>query len=73
MSGLNESEFNEVVNMTLAHKKLARILRDMYAYGDSREYAREYIISKAVQVVYMQREQITENTYINSIGQLAVE
>lgn len=73
MSGLNEREFNEVVNMTLAHKKLAGLLRDMYAYGDSREYAREYIISKAVQVVYMQREQITENAYINSIGQLAVE
>ena len=73
MSGLNESEFNEVVNMTLAHKKLDRVLRDMYAYGDSREYAREYIISKAVQYIYMMREQITEATYIHSIGEYISE
>ena len=73
MSGLNSSEFNNVVEMTIAHKKLPSLLRDMYAYGNSREYARDNIVNIAVQHVLSQRDIITDNMYYEGIGALASE
>lgn len=70
-SGLTQDEFNEVVSHTLAHPKLPSVLRDMYAYGDSREYAREHIVCIAVQGVLSNRPMITEEMYIESLAELA--
>ena len=73
LSGLNEDEFNKVVEMTIAHKKLPSLLRDMYAYGDSREYAREHIVNTAVQHVLGQRELITDDMYCEGMSMLITE
>lgn len=73
VSGLKQDEFNEVVNLTIAHKKLPSLLRDMYAFGDSRQYAREEIISVALQYVFSKRKQITEYMYIEGMAQLVEE
>lgn len=62
-SGLNQEEFNEVVSMTISNPKLTKLLQEMYAYGDSREYARENIICTAVQGVLTKRAVITEEMY----------
>lgn len=70
-SGLTQAEFDEVVSETLAHPKLPSLLRDMYAYGDSREYAREHIVCIAVQGVLSNRPMITEEMYIESLAELA--
>lgn len=68
--GLNGEEFNEVVGMTIAHKKLPSILRDMYAYGDARQYARDDIVSVALQYVFSKRQKITEEMYNDGIALL---
>lgn len=73
LSNLNKDEFNEVVEMTIANKKLPSILRDMYAYGDSRAYAKNQIMAEAVQYVYSKREVITEESYNNAFVALAAE
>lgn len=70
-SGLSQDEFNDVVSHTLAHPKLQSLLRDMYAYGDSREYAREHIVCVAVQSALSNRPMITEEMYIESLAELA--
>ena len=68
LAGLTKDEFDKVVSLTVAHKELPHILRDMYAYGDSREYAKENIISVAIQEVYSKREKITETMYLESMA-----
>lgn len=73
MSGLNSTEFNSVVEMTIAHPKLQSMLRDMFAFGDSREYARENIVNVAVCHVLSQRNIITDDMYYEGIEQLAAE
>lgn len=69
LSGLTSEEFSQVVSIVFENKKLDKILRDMYAYGDSREYARENIVSVAVISVLQKREKITskmvEKAYID--------
>lgn len=69
LSGLTSDEFNQVVTIVFENKKLDKILRDMYAYGDSRAYARENIVSVAVISVLQKREKITskmvEKAYID--------
>ena len=73
MSGLNQTEFNSVVGMTIAHPKLQSMLRDMFAFGDSRKYARENIINTAVCHVMSQRDVIPDDMYCEGVGQLAAE
>lgn len=63
IAGLTQTEFEDVINLTFTNKKLPHMLRDMYQYGDSREYAREQIISTAVQNVYSKRQRITEDMF----------
>lgn len=76
MSGLSQEEFNEVVSVTIAHVKLDRLLQDMYKQskrGRAREYARDELISKAVQNVLRKREVITEAQFDDAFSQLALE
>ena len=71
LSYLNQDEFNEVVSMTIAHEKLPSVLRDMYAYGDARKYARENIMNEAIQYVFSKRQHITESEYDNAFLEIA--
>ncbi|MPM67423.1 hypothetical protein SDC9_114345 [bioreactor metagenome] len=61
ISNLNRTEFNEVIELTFGNKKLPSILRDMYAYGDSREFARVHFVSNAVTNVLSKRKKITND------------
>lgn len=61
MSGLNHKEFEEAVTIIFQNKKLPSILRDMYAYGESREYAREKIVNVAVINIFKKRRKITND------------
>jgi len=49
------------------------LLRDMYAYGDAREYARENIVNTAVQHTLSQRELISEEMYYDGIGEVVAD
>lgn len=71
LSGLTSDEFNQVVTIVFENKKLDKILRDMYAYGDSREYARENIVSVAVISVLQKREKITNKMFEEAYIDLA--
>jgi hypothetical protein len=59
LSNLNNEEFSKVIELTFADKRLPHLLRDMYAYGNAREFAREQIVSAAVILVLKKREVIT--------------
>ncbi len=61
MSGLNHKEFEEAVTIIFQNKKLPIILRDMYAYGESREYAREKIVNVAIINIFKKRRKITND------------
>ena len=70
MAGLTKQEFEQVVNITICNKKLPHILRDMYAFGDAREYAREKLMNAAIMNIYSDRQVITENDYDAAISSL---
>lgn len=63
IAGLNQKEFEYVISTIFDNKKLPKMLRDMYQYGDARKYARENIVSETVVFVYSQRTRITQNMY----------
>ena len=63
IAGLNQKEFEYVISTIFDNKKLPKMLRDMYQYGDARKYARENIVSETVVYVYSQRTRITQNMY----------
>ncbi len=69
-AGLTKSEFEQVVNITICNKKMPHILRDMYAYGDAREYAREKIMNVAITDTYSKRKVITENEFDSAMALL---
>lgn len=59
ISNLEKDEFDNVVNETLCNKKLPSILRDMYASGEARKFAREAFVSVAVINEISKREKVT--------------
>ncbi len=71
IAGLNKEEFEYVIEKTFGNKKLPHILRDMYQYGDAREYARERVVSEAVVGAYSKRKKITEKMYRKAIFNVA--
>lgn len=73
LSNLNKQEFNQVVESTFANKKLPSLLRDMYAYGDAREFAREYIVSGAVIEILSKRQIVTDDMIDNGYCELAMD
>lgn len=72
LAGLTKDEMDKVVSLTIAHPKISRILKDMYAYGDSREYAREKIMDAAIESVYKEREYISDDMFENGYLQLCI-
>lgn len=61
MSNLDQNEFSSIVGIIFENPKLPHVLRDMYAYGDSREYAREHLVNPAVVGLMEKRSRITED------------
>lgn len=73
LSNLGKEEFDEVVNETLCNKKLPSILRDMYASGEARKFAREAFVSIAVINVIAKREVITDAMLEEGYAKIALD
>lgn len=73
LSNLKKSEFNKVVDMTIGSKNLESLLRDIYASGDYRVFAREAIITVAVVNVLSERKVITDSMVVNGYGEFFIE
>ena len=67
LSNLTQEEFDEVCQITLLNSSLSKQLRNMFGAYDSRLYARNELVSKAVSRVISKREYIDYDTYSNSI------
>ncbi|SJX68977.1 probable membrane protein b2001 [Weissella confusa] len=65
-TGFSQEEFSQVIEMTFQNKKMSSWLKDMFASGDARLYAREELISEAVISVLRQRESISESEIIDA-------
>ncbi len=63
LSNLTEDEFNKVVIMTLCNEKLPKLLQEMYASQDCRNFARDAIVSTAVINVLSNRNIVEEGIF----------
>lgn len=77
LSNLNTEEFDKVINMTLCHPKVAKILRDIYVSQDYRNFARDAVVSVAVINILAERKTVTDNMivqgYIELVEELNIE
>lgn len=60
LSNLDKEEFEKVVSMSICHPKLISLLKDMYASGEYRYFARKTIITAAVTDVLSERNTIKD-------------
>lgn len=60
LAGLTNEEFEKVVKLTIAHKKLSSQLQKMYQSQEFRRYAREAIMKPAINDVLKKRQVIIE-------------
>ena len=65
-TGFAQEEFSQVIEMTFQNKKMSSWLKDMFASGDARVYARDELISSAVISVLQRREPISESEIIDA-------
>lgn len=56
----NKIEFDEIITLTLGNPELPHVLRDMFASGDTRSYARENLVEEAAIIVLGKRKRITQ-------------
>lgn len=68
--GLNQEEFEEVIQLTVKNPKLTTMLENMYASGEAREYAKEAIVGAAITEVLSKRKKITVEDYYTGLAQL---
>lgn len=73
IADLSKEEFDNILNETLCNKDLPSILRDMYASGEARNFAREGFISIAVINEISKRKKITEEMLDEGLLKLAEE
>ncbi|WP_125581934.1 hypothetical protein [Levilactobacillus cerevisiae] len=66
VSGLTHEEFQEILKMTFQNKKLGSWLKDMFAANDSRNFARNILVSEAVSDILSKREKITNEEVIDA-------
>lgn len=71
LSNLNSLEFNQIIDLTLGNKKLPGWLRDMYACGNYRDFAKN-MISGALIEVMKKRCLVSEDMIDNGYLALAV-
>lgn len=65
MSSLSQEEFNSILEQTFLHKKFSKLLKDMYAVGESREYIHDQLNS-LVKQAYNKRELPNEEDIIKA-------
>jgi len=71
LAGLTNEEFEKVVKLTIAHKKLSSQLQKMYQSQEFRRYAREAIMKPAINDVLKKRQVIIEVEYEDAVKLLA--
>ncbi|MDD6715432.1 MAG: hypothetical protein PUF49_03530 [Firmicutes bacterium] len=72
-TGLSQEEFKEVVDMTVAAKKLPKVLQKMFQSKNYRNYARDQIMIPAIETVLQNRNKITVDGYNQALLELATE
>lgn len=63
LAELTKNEFDTVTANTVAHNDLSKILQNMYASGNYREYARIAIVDAAIINILEKRSKITQDIY----------
>lgn len=66
---LNKKEFDEIISLTIGNKNLSKIMQDMFAAEDSREYAREGFIEPELETILIKRKKITDEMYNDGMKQ----
>lgn len=70
LAELTKEEFDEVVSNTVGHPELPKILQNMYASGEYREYARVSIVEEVIVRVVANRPKVKQETYDFGMGQI---
>ncbi|MFL4499854.1 hypothetical protein [Weissella sp. MSCH1] len=65
-TGFSEKEFGQVIELTFQNKKMSGWLKDMFASGDARLYARDEIVSSAVTSILQERSSISNSEIIDA-------
>lgn len=73
LSNLTRDEFDRVVNETICSKKVDKLLRDIYASGDCRSFAREAIVSASVINVLSERKFISNSMISDGYEELIID
>jgi len=69
---LSKEEFNKVIDLTFVNDNLPSKLKEMYAYGDSRSYARDEIVGVIIASVISERKHITIEDIDNALHELVL-
>jgi hypothetical protein len=71
LAGLNPEEFEEIVSLTVGHKKLPKQLQKMYQSQEFRRYAREAIMLPAINSVFSKRQVVTNDVFVKELKLLS--
>ena len=72
LANLSQNEFDEVVKLTVGHKKIAKTLQNMYQSGEERRYAREEVMLPAIMVITKKRAKISMAEYDRAIMNVVI-
>ncbi len=67
LANLSHEEFDGISKLTVGHKKIAKILQNMYQSGEERRYAREVIMVPAIIEITKERARISCSEYNNAV------
>ena len=67
LANLSQEEFDEILKLTVGHKKISKLLQNMYQSGEERRYAREAIMLPAIMTIIKKRARISMAEYDNAL------
>lgn len=67
LANLSQKEFDEISKLTVGHKKISKLLQNMYQSGEERRYAKEAIMLPAIMAVTKKRARITVKDYDKAV------
>lgn len=67
LANLSQEEFDEIAKLTVGHKKISKLLQNMYQSGEERRYAREAIMLPAIMAITKKRARISMSAYGDAI------
>ena len=67
LANLSQVEFDEITKLTVGHKKIAKLLQNMYQSGEERRYAREAILLPTIINIIKDRTRISCSEYDDAV------